>query len=57
MSGIVGSTRTPLPRVDTTIPDATKPESRGNRLTRGLDHARILAEVSCVPSVAIVLAQ
>jgi len=57
MSGIVGSKSPQRPRVATTIPDATKPESRGNRLTRGLDHARILAEVSCVPSVAIVLAQ
>ena len=57
ISGIVGSKSTPLPSVATTIPDGAKPESRGKRLTRWLDNARILEEVSFLPSVDIFLTQ
>ena len=46
ISGIVGSKSTPLPSVATKIPAGTKPESRGKRLTRWLDNARILEAVS-----------
>ena len=56
ISGIVGSQRTPLPSVATKIPEGTKPESRGKRLTRWLDNARIVEEMSFLPSAEIVLA-
>ena len=56
ISGIVGSKSTPLPSVATTIPDGTQIESRGKRLTRWLDHARILEEMSFFPYAEIVLA-
>ena len=49
ISGIVGSKSTQLPSVATKIPDGTKPESRGKRLTRWLDNARILEEVYFLP--------
>ncbi len=55
ISGMVGSKSTPLPRVATTIPDGAKPESRVKRLTRWLDNARIVEEVSFLPYVDIVL--
>ena len=57
ISGIVGSKSTPLPSVATTIPDGTQPESRGKRLSRWLDNARILEEVYFVPYVDILLTQ
>jgi hypothetical protein len=49
ISGIVGSQSTQLPSVATKIPDGTKPESRIKRLTRWLDHERILEEVYFLP--------
>ena len=57
ISGIVGSTSTPLPSVATTIPDGTTPESRVKRVTRWLDNARIVEEVSFVPYVDLFLTQ
>ena len=57
LSGIVGSKSTQLPRIATKIPDGTKPESRVKHCARWLDNARIWAEVSFVPSVAILLTQ
>src|SRR5712691_2148541 len=55
ISGIVGSKSAQLPSVATKIPDGTKPESRGKRLTRWLDNERILEAVSFVPYVDILL--
>ena len=46
-----------LPSVATKIPDGTKPESRGNRLTRWLDNERIFEEVSFVPYGDLLLTQ
>jgi len=57
ISGIVGSKRTQLPSVAPKIPDGTKPESRVKRLTRWLDNAHILEEVSFLPYVDILLTQ
>jgi hypothetical protein len=57
LSGIGGSKSTQLPSVATTIPEGAKPESRVKRLTRWLDHARILEEGSLLPSADIVLTQ
>ena len=57
ISGIVGSKSTQLPSVATKIPDGTTPESRVQRLTRWLDHARILEEGSFVPSGDLLLTQ
>ena len=56
ISGIVGSKSTQLPSVATKISDGAKPESRVKRLTRWLDNARILEEVSFWPSVDLLLA-
>ena len=42
--GIVGSKSPHLPHSATKVPDATKPESRVKRLTRGLDNERSLEE-------------
>jgi hypothetical protein len=49
ISGTVGSQSTPLPSVATKIPAGTKPESRVKRLSRWLDNARLLEEVSFLP--------
>ena len=57
ISGIVGSKSTQLPSVATKIPDGTKPESRGKRLPRWLDNARILEEVYFLPYAESLLAQ
>ena len=57
ISGIVGSKSTQLPSVATKIPDGTKPESRGKRLSRWLDNACILEEVSFLPYVDLLLTQ
>jgi len=57
ISGIVGSKSTQLPSVATTIPEGTKPESRVKRLTRWLDNAHILAEVSFVPYADLFVTQ
>jgi hypothetical protein len=57
ISGIVGSTSTPLPSVATQIPDGAKPESRVKRLTRWLDNERILEEVYFLPYVDLLLTQ
>ena len=57
LSGIVGRKSTPLPSVATKIPEGTTPESRVKRLTRWLDNARIVEEVSFVPSVDLLLTQ
>ena len=56
ISGIVASKSTQLPKVAATVPNDTKPESRVKRFARWLDNARILEEVSFVPSVEIFLA-
>jgi hypothetical protein len=50
LSGIVGGQSTPLPPIATKGPDGRKPESRVQRVARGLDHARILEERSFLPS-------
>lgn len=55
ISGIVGGKSPQLPHIATKVPDGTTPESRVKRLTRWLDHARILEEVSFVPYAALVL--
>jgi hypothetical protein len=55
LSGIGGSKSTQLPSVATKIPDGAKPESRGKRLTRWLDHARSLEEMYFLPSVDVLL--
>jgi hypothetical protein len=55
ISGMVGSKRTQLPHIATKVPDGTTPESRVKRLTRWLDNARILEEVSFLPSAALLL--
>ncbi len=57
INGIVGSKSTPLPSVATKIPDGTKPESRGKRLSRGLDNACSLEEVYFLPYVDLLLTQ
>ena len=57
MSGIVGSKSPQLPSVATKIPEGTKPESRGKRLTRWLDNERILEEMYFLPYVDLFLAQ
>ena len=57
ISGMVGSTSTQLPSVATTIPEGATPESRVKRLTRWLDKARILEEVSFLPYADIFLTQ
>ena len=57
ISGIVGSKSTQLPSVATTIPDGVKAESRVTRVTRWLDNARIVGEVSFLPYVELFLAQ
>ena len=57
ISGIVGSKSPQLPSVATKIPDGTKPESRGKRLTRWLDTERVLEEMYFLPSVNLLLAQ
>ena len=57
ISGIVGSKSTQLPTLATKVPDGTKPESRVKRFTRWLDNARLLEEVSLLPSVDILLTQ
>ena len=57
ISGIVGSTSTQLPSVATKIPDGTKPESRGKRLTRWLDNERLLEEVYLLPYVDLLWTQ
>jgi len=57
ISGIVGSKSTQLPSVATKIPDGTKPESRVKRLSRWLDNACILEEVSFLPYVDLLLTQ
>jgi hypothetical protein len=44
LRGIVGRTSPPRPSVAPPSPDGPKPESRVNRLTRGLDHERLGAE-------------
>ena len=55
ISGVVGSKSTQLPSVATKIPDGTKPESRVKRLTRWLDNAHSLEELSFVPSADLLL--
>ena len=57
ISGIVGSKRTQLPSVATKIPDGAKSESRVKRLTRWLDNARILEEMSFLPYAVSLLTQ
>ena len=57
ISGMVGSTSTQLPSVATTMPDGATPESRVKRLTRWLDNAHILAEVSFVPYADLFVTQ
>ena len=51
ISGMVSSKSTQRPSVATKIPDGTTPESRVKPFARWLDNARILEEVSFVPSV------
>jgi hypothetical protein len=53
LSGMVGSQSTPRPSVATTMPDGAKPESRGKRWARWLDHERIVAAGDFLPSVAL----
>jgi len=55
ISGIVGSKSTQLPTLATKVPDGTKPESRVKRLTRWIDHERIVEEMSFVPYAELVL--
>ena len=57
ISGIVGSKSPQLPSIATKIPDGATPESRVKRLTRWLDNARILEEVSFFPYVDQLLTQ
>ncbi len=55
ISGIVGSKSTQLPTIATKVPDGTKPESRVKRCARWVDNARILEEMSVLPSTEIFL--
>jgi hypothetical protein len=57
ISGIVGSKSTHLPSVAPQIPDRTKPESRVKRLTRWLDHERILEVGYFLPYSDLLLPQ
>jgi hypothetical protein len=55
LSGIVGSTSTPLPPIATTGPDGTQPESRVQRLARWLDNANMLEEAYFFPYADLLL--
>lgn len=44
ISGIVGSTSTPLPHIAAKVPNGTQPESRLKRFARGFDNDHILEE-------------
>ncbi len=55
ISGIVGSKRPQLPHIATKVSDGSKPESRVNRVARGLDHARLLEERYCLPYAELFL--
>ena len=57
MSGIVGSTSTPLPHIATKIPDGTQSESRGTRFARWVRNAKITADVYLVSYAKVLLAQ
>jgi hypothetical protein len=57
ISGLVGSTSTHLPSIATTIPAGAQPESRVKRFASWLDTARILEDVSFVPSVEVLWTQ
>ena len=57
LSGSLGSKSPQRPRVATQIPDGTQPASRGKRLTRWLDNARLGEEVYFLPSINLLLAQ
>ena len=46
ISGIGGSQSTPRPAIATKVPDGTTPESRVKRFARGIDHERLLEEMS-----------
>ena len=50
ISGIMGRKSIPLPSVATQIPAGAQPESRGKRLPRWLDHARLVEEGYLLPS-------
>ncbi len=50
ISGIVGSKSTPQPTIATKVPAGTKPESRVKRCARWIDNARLVEEMSFVPS-------
>jgi hypothetical protein len=56
-SGIVGSKRTQLPHIATTVPDGTQSESRVKRFARGVRPAQSTAEGDFVPSAQVFLAQ
>jgi hypothetical protein len=55
ISGIVGSTSTPLPHIAAKVPHGTTPESRGKRFARWCDNAHILEEVSFLPYAEVLL--
>ena len=55
MSGIVGSTSSPLPSIATKVPERAKPDSRVKRLARWLDNDAMLEEVSCLPYAEMLL--
>ena len=55
MSGIVGSTSSPLPSIATKVPERAKPDSRVKRLARWLDNDAILEEGYCFPYAELLL--
>jgi len=55
-SGIVARKRTQLPQIAAQVPDGAKPESRVNRLARGVDNVHITTEGSGVPYAEALLA-
>jgi hypothetical protein len=56
LRGIVGGKSTQSPPIATKVPERQKPESRVKRFARWLDNARLLEEMSFLPSAELLLA-
>ena len=55
ISGIVGSKSTQLPPIAAQVPNGTNPDRRVKRFARWCDNARMLEEVSFLPSADVLL--
>jgi hypothetical protein len=55
LSGIVGSTNTPLPPIAAPVPNGATPASRVQRFARWFDNAHLLEEVYLLPSADVLL--